>query len=449
MTNYENVYSSLNPSSLLRFSKSGFAQYQDSGLPTRKDEDWKYTDAKQFVDMSLQIPLKTSSQQKEGAVFELSRATQDYKSTFKYSIVLQDGFFIKEKSQLPKDVVVQSLQDDGKIFSYHSETFYREIKCDSFFHLNEAFCQDGILIELARNQVVEEPIEIVHISTKGFQSFPRVLIKAGVMSEIRLVERFISSTVSSTTEGREGQSSDDETSDNKTSLSNSVTEIFAESGAQVQYVQTQEENFASRHIGHINAIQNNDSRCQITTVALGGETTRFNVNTRLLGRGAFGGINSLYLTKEGQHVDHCTVLDHVEPHCESGQLAKGVLSGRSRSVFNCLVRIRKEAQKTNSQQLNKNLLLDPQAEADTRPQLQIDADDVKAAHGATVGQLNDDEVFYLQSRAIGKEQAVQMLSLGFVEEVLFEISDLDLRHFLHEKVKAHYAEHMVKGKALL
>lgn len=395
---------------------SALRSFLARGLPTRKDEDWKYTDLKNWIAREYRVPAWEKK--------------IPFSPSFENHIVIHNGLYRYDLSKvdgLPDGVAVTPLREKASALRHHSETFYREIKRDVFFHLNEAFAFDGAVIEIADRVACETPLEIIHLTDDATYSAPRVTVKAGKFSEARIVERFVSV-------GGEAH------------FSNAISEVFLEAGAQIQYVRLQEENENSLHIGHLNCLQNVDSRCEVTAVSLGGGLSKHNINMRLLGAGASARLGNLYLTHGGQHADFCTVIDHAEPHCESDQLAKGILADKSRAVFNGTVRVRPKAQKTQAAQLNKNLILDPQAEINTRPQLQIDADDVKASHGATVGQLDPEELFYLQSRAIDRPQAARILAVGFAEEVIFRVRDDRVREFLQSKVRECFARFHLREK---
>ena len=393
-----------------RANAFAFAEFQKQGLPNRKNEDWKYTNVEKWLPQSLNLPDWSGGQ----------LADLNVKSDFEYSIVLHNGFFREDLSNIPAAVSVRPFRKVKDALGHQSEAFHSELKRDSFYHLSEAFTYDGVVIEVKDGKVVEKVLEVIHVSDSDLFVPARVLVRCGRSSQVELIERFVSS-------GSDYH------------FSNVITEIFAEAGAVIKYAQVQEQNHQAFHIGHLNIVQNADSVVDVLTASLGGGLTRFNVNSRLLGRGANVALNSLYLVEGKQHTDLCSIIDHVVPRCESQQLAKGVLTGPSRAVFNGLIRIRPDAQKSNSSQLNKNLILDKKAEVDTRPQLLIDADDVKAAHGATVGQVSEEEVFYLQSRAISRSEAVRILAIGFADEVLFNFTSADIRAAVQKKTHEKFA----------
>jgi Fe-S cluster assembly protein SufD len=249
----------------------------------------------------------------------------------------------------------------------------------------------------------------------GFASHPRLLVKAAENSHATLVERHVAL-------------------DEAVYLSNVVSEVELDGNAALNYYRLQEESAKAFHISGVHVRQDRDSRFDSHTVTLGSALVRNDVDARLAAVGAHCELNGLYLAGGRQHVDTHTRIDHLQPHCSSNEFYKGILDGHARSVFNGKVIVHPDAQKTDARQSNKNLLLSADAEADTKPELEIYADDVKCSHGATVGQLDADAVFYLRSRAIDEDAARNLLTFAFAHEIIDQVKIPALRSYLDQAV---------------
>src|SRR5439155_12196054 len=223
-------------------------------------------------------------------------------------------------------------------------------------------------------------------------------------------------------------------------FTNAVTEVAVGEGAVVEYNRVQEENEAAYHIANVQFQQARSSRVHATTLAFGGALVREDSGTVLNGEGSECTLNGLYITLDRQHVDNHTVIDHAKPHCSSRELYKGVLDGSSTGVFNGKIIVRQDAQKTDSKQSNKNLLLSEGAAINTKPQLEIYADDVKCTHGATIGQIDAEALFYLRSRGIGVNEARALLTQAFASDVIDKIKFAPLREHLKDALRARLAE---------
>jgi Fe-S cluster assembly protein SufD len=276
-----------------------------------------------------------------------------------------------------------------------------------FVALNTAFLQDGAFVSIPRGKAVERPIHLLFVSTHDRRgtatvSHPRNLILAGDDSQAMVIESYIGLN-------------------NALYFTNAVTEIVAGENAVVAHYKLQRESEEAFHISTVQASLSHNSNFSSHSIDLGGALVRNDVNAVLDGKGIECTLDGLYMVAGRQHVDNHTRIDHVKPHCSSRELYKGVLGGRSKGVFNGKIYVHKDAQKTDAKQTNKNLLLSEDAVINTKPQLEIYADDVKCTHGTTIGQLDQEAIFYLRSRGIDLEAARGLLTYAFASEMIGRI----------------------------
>ena len=285
--------------------------------------------------------------------------------------------------------------------------------------LNTAFMEDGGAVRLGPDRTLDRPVHLVFLAVPGQASnrivHPRNLVVVGANSRLTLVEAYAGTA-------------DD------VYCTNAVTEIVLEENAALDHYRLLREGAGTFHVGTVQVRQAPNSRYRSHAVTSGGAMTRVEINVLLDGEGADCLLQGLYVAGGAQHVDNRTAIEHAKPHGSSRELYKGVLGGRARAVFNGKVVVRKEAQKTDAQQSNKNLMLSPEAEIDSKPQLEILADDVRCSHGTTIGQLEEDELFYLRSRGLNKAMARKLLVHGFAGEVLDGIDIEDLKNALTAQV---------------
>jgi len=329
--------------------------------------------------------------------------------------------------ELPKGVKVCSLaaalQTDGSLIERHLGQ-YADAKTHAFVALNTAFFEDGVFIEIPRGAVLQKPLHILQISYgagKPAVSHPRNLIVVGETGQASIIETFVSLEEDRT-------------------FTNTVTEIVAAEGALVDYTKVQQESDAAYHYARVQVHQERSSSVATHSIQLGGLLTREEVNAVLDGEGAESHLYGLYVIAGQQHVDNHTIIDHAKPHCPSREVYKGVLDGKAQGVFNGKIIVRPDAQKTDSKQSNKNMLLSEDAIINTKPQLEIYADDVKCTHGATVGQIDPEAVFYLRSRGIGAAEAKKLLTFAFANDVMERIKYQPLR----EQLAARMYERLAK-----
>ncbi len=281
---------------------------------------------------------------------------------------------------------------------------------NTFTALNTAFLLDGAFVEIPEGMILEKPIHLLYLSTAPTDTVfhPRVLIVAGKGSEATIVESYISLT-------------------DHRYFSNAVAEVVLGEGSILHHLKIQKESPKGFHVSTIQVQQNRDSAYSSFVLTLGAELSRTDLNVRIDGLGARCTLNGLYLVSGNQHTDHHTEIDHVRPHGTSQELYKGILDGKSRAVFNGKIIVRKDAQRTDAKQVNKNLLLSDGARINTKPQLEILANDVKCNHGATIGHLEEEALFYLRSRGMSDPSARTLLMYGFVNDVSGRIRSEEVR----------------------
>jgi len=289
---------------------------------------------------------------------------------------------------------------------------------NSFAAFNQAFFLDGGSVHVPAGVSVEDPIQFIFISTvkQGGQTIqPRNLIVAEANSKVTVIESYIST-------------------ENAAYFTNAVTEIIVGDNAALEHIKFQDEADAAFHLATIAAQLGRASNVSVHSFALGAKLSRTNIRTKLAGEGLECILNGLYLTRGEQLADHHMIVEHAQPHCASHEYFNGILDDKSRGVFHGRILVREIAQKTDAKQTNKNLLLSDDATADTKPQLEIYADDVKCTHGATIGQLNDESIFYLRSRGIGADNARRMLIHAFAGEIIARVKHDSVREKLDQLV---------------
>ncbi len=283
-----------------------------------------------------------------------------------------------------------------------------------------AFLQDGAFVYVSRNAALEQPLHVVHVATPAADpivSQPRTLIVLDEGASAVVVESFVAAG-------------------DGVYLTNAVTEAAVGANAQLDYVKLQRESEQAFHIASLHVRQERASRFRSHSISLGAELSRNDIFAVLAAEGAECLLNGLFLTGGRQHVDNQTTIDHAKPHGTSRELYKGILGGRSRGVFNGKIIVRPDAQKTDARQSNRNLLLSDRAEIDTKPNLEIHADDVRCTHGSTIGHLDEDALFYLQSRGIPERASRRLLTRAFAAEIVDTLPTAPVREGVHELVDA-------------
>lgn len=383
--------------------------FQKVGLPNKRDEDWKYTDASHLEDL-LEIGGSNSA---------INAQSLGMVGLDAYRMVFTNGLFDESQSSLPEGVSIVSLAAlEASVSNESSEALAKlfqvsgdEPLFSGLTALNAAVASDGAAVCLADSSVLDKPLYILHISNQN--NAVRHGLMLGENAQAHVIEHFIS------------------TGEDK-ALSNCATAVILKSGASLEHSRLQQEGEKQSHIARVEVKQCRDSSYTFHGVELGAPLSRTDLVVSLSEQGASCELNGLFVLDGRQHVDHHTRVDHQAPHCTSRESYRTVLDGRSHAVFNGKVVVHEGAIKTDSSQSNGNLLLSKYAEIDTKPELEIYNDDVKCAHGATVGQLDDKQLFYLRSRGISQEAAQELLTFAFADEVLAAMSNQAVRLYVEK-----------------
>ena len=387
--------------------------FETKGFPTKKEEDWKYTSLNSLLKVNFSIFTKQDN----------SLEYKDVKKYFlheidTYKIVFIDGIYSSNLSETTHDgidVCLMSAALNKPMYKQIIDVYFNKVasKDESLTNLNTAFSKEGAYIYIPKSKVPKKPIEILHFSTGNEASLllqPRNLIIAEENSELQVIERHQSLTANEV-------------------FTNSVTEIFAAKHAIVDYYKIQNDVSTASLIDNTYINQKGDSIVNVHTFSFGGKLIRNNLNFYQNGEHVNSTMKGVTIIGEKQHVDHHTLVHHIEPNCESHQDYKGIYGENATGVFNGKIIVDRLAQKTNAFQQNNNILVSDKATINTKPQLEIFADDVKCSHGCTIGQLDEEALFYLQSRGIPKKEARALLMYAFANNVLesVRIPELKLR----------------------
>lgn len=402
---YEGVLNGHRDHQLHNFRTAAIQRLDALDFPTRRDENWKYTS----VNRLLQLPLQDSY------AVEIDQATLEQYVIPELNacrLVLVNGILQKELSDLedvPAGFQLQSLEQALENADSQAEVKAMldaalEDEHNPFSALNVAFAKNGFFLSVAAKAVVERPIHIIHIAAPTEEPVfinPLLFVSAGAHSEATVVETYHA------LEGAEHPY-----------FTNVLSRVLVGVNAHFHHYRIQNESLAANLISNITIHQQQDSTYYNYLLDVGGALVRNNMSAVLQGQNTNTNYYGIYLAKGQQHIDNQTFIDHALPHCESNELYKGILDDRGRGVFNGKVLVRQDAQKTNAYQQNSSLVLSKTAAMDTKPQLEIYADDVRCSHGATIGQLDESSVFYLRSRGLNDLQARQLLQQAFLLEVV-------------------------------
>lgn len=396
---------------------SAFGRFLERGFPTTRDEEWKFTSVAPIAQQDWQLPSQAGSEAATGAL----ASALDFGHAFRIQAVLVNGRVSRERSSLdglPAGVTISTLQE-----AWASQPALEGPSLTSdhpFVLLNTAFFEDGIFIHVAPKTVVTEPLHIECLSLAGDVPVlvsPRIFIVVGEQAEVSIVENYGGTTGAPV-------------------LTNAVTEVLVGPGAIVDHVKVQREAATAFHMASTFVHLHRAATFASRAITFGGRIARNDISATLAGEGAECTLNGLYIANGETLVDTHTTIDHAQPHCPSHEIYKGILDDRARGVFNGKIIVRPDAQKTDAKQTNKALLLSADATINTKPQLEIFADDVKCTHGATVGQLEADQLFYLRARGIAEADARNILIHAFASDVLNGIR--------HEAVREHLEAALVE-----
>jgi len=402
------------PAFMSGLRRDAAARFQASGLPSRKIEEWRFTNLKGLAETHF-------------ASYGPEMSTPDLKPHLvpgAHRLVFVDGRLNQELSdvgELPAGVILDGLQRTLETDSASVESSLGDATAENtnpFVALNTAQFVDGAVLRIAPGTLVDRPVQLVFVRSGHDQptmNLPRILVVAGSSSQATIVENYLGGT--------------------EPGFTCAVSEVFLDQGAVLDHYKVVEDGPAATHIATLQVRQARDSAFRSHSFSLGGKLIRNDIAATLNGPGADATLNGLYLTGGRQHVDNQLRVNHAAPLCTSHQLYKGVLDDNSRAVFNGRIVVDQDAQKTDARQSNRNLLLSEGALAFSNPQLEIFADDVRCTHGSTVGRLDEDAIFYLRSRGIDRASARSLLTLAFASEVVDGVRIDHTQHHLREHLQ--------------
>ena len=409
-------FSDTNPHWIRELREAAAVKFQKIGLPTARhgNEEWKYTDVGPIAKGGFQPAVAEVIDDSGSDALN----SIDLGGPSAIQLVFVNGRYssgLSSVGNLPSGVMVMNLADAVVLASdLVRDNLSRYADCDSngFTALNTACTDDGAFLYIPESTSIDEPIKLLFLTgAQGVDIFAntRVLIVADVNSKVSVVESFGC------------------LSDSGRYFSNNVTEIRLADGANVNYSKIQQHSDNGYHVSTTEVALGRDSRFSSVNVDLGGKLVRNNLNVLTEDEGSTCNLNGLYMVNGNQHVDNQVIIDHAKPYTESRELYKGILDGKSRSVFHGSIIVREGAVKVNASQVDKNLLLSNEAEADTKPAFWVYCDDVKCGHGAACGQIDENSLFYLRSRGIDEKVAMSMLTRAFLSEVVDTVTNEALR----------------------
>ncbi|HKJ81955.1 MAG TPA: Fe-S cluster assembly protein SufD [Ignavibacteriaceae bacterium] len=413
---FENSLNGESTAPIHKIRKEAISNFSNLDFPNTRDEEWKYTN----ISPLLKYNFKPSLEKQDVKQEQVNKYLFD---ELEHSLlVFVNGHFdagLSRIKHLPKGVIAGSIagaiKEKSPVVEKHFGK-YADYKNQIFTALSTAYTKDGAFIYVPDGKIVEEAIHILFLTTESDENIltqPRNLFVAGKNSQVRLIEHYASL----------GEN---------IYFTNSVTEIFADENSIVDHVKLQEENRKSFHVARMEIDQEKNSNFSSHAISLGGDIARNDFNSRFNDEGGECMMNGLFLTDGTQLFDTHSLIDHAKPHCNSHEHYKGILDDKSRGVFNGKVIVRQDAQKTNAFQENNNIILSNDALINTKPQLEIFADDVKCSHGATIGQLDEEAMFYLKSRGIGEETSKSILIHAFASDVIKSIKIKAIKDYVEK-----------------
>ncbi len=413
LSNYKEQFDKMKPSfkdvPSYKHKIKSFDDFMLKGWPTKKEEDWRYAKLNKIEKVEYQ-----------NYIFNIDKPKALFEHGFDFpvnNLVFRNGIFDKQLSQLSREAISYIKFKDHGCFS--PLPGLSKLKDSSFYNLNISFNLETFYIDIPDNVVVPEPIvfSFVYDLDSTTMYHPQIDIIVGKNSQVKFIEQHKSN-------------------ENEISLINPITKLRLHENSKVKYVRLAQLNGPKiKHTGHFVSQQQRDSSLHFVSVNLGGEFNRLDSEFYHEGKGSYLEVNGLCFSKGSEQVNYLSRIFHEQGYNESHQLYKCVLDDKSSSSFDGLMYIAPQAQKVNSSQLNKNLILSKEADVNTKPQMDINADDVKAAHGATVSELNEEEIFYLMSRGIKKADAIKIIERAFIDEIILKVGDLNIQHWLRGLVK--------------
>ena len=415
------------PRWLQSLRQEAFARFSETGFPTTHDEDWRFTNVTAVSNTAFELAGAEVVSKEQLEPFGTAQ--------FACCLVFVNGLFSQEHSTvpaMPKGVKIGSLAAQLKSDPAEVEAHlgrHLNTQRDAFAALNTAFIEDGTYVHVPRGIVVETPIYVLYVTVPGAtptMNHPRNLIVAHENSQVTVVEDYVSLGAGIT-------------------FSNAATELVAGDNASVSHYMIVREGEQAYNFSTLRIQQGRHANVATHSLLLSGALVRNNVHPVLAGEGSECLINGLFMANGRQHMDNYMLVEHASPHCDSRQFYNGILNGQSHGVFHGRIIVHKDAQKTDAKQTNRNLLLSDDAQIDTKPQLEIYADDVKCTHGATIGQFDENALFYLRSRGLAETAARHVLLLAFANECLDRMNSPQVRDHLEKLVVAGLPESATFG----
>ncbi len=443
MNNYLEHFQALKPTFIgnhlpwLRHAREkSLARFVSAGFPNRHMEDWKYTDLSFLAKQTYAWTPRNESITREMI------AAYNLENTPTHQLVFVDGYFdatLSVINELPEGVVLNSLNElllytPEKIEPYLSES--DNPSSVALRNLNTAFMSDGFFLSIPKNTAIENPIHLLFLTTHIDDIATHPSEESQPIESTLLNNRNIIVLAENTTATifEQHVSLHNRKSIEHPLIKNSFTTVETKENAQLHYYKLQQEHAHTIHLAHTDVQQSRDSQVTSYSISLGSKLARDTLNVALNATGASCDLNGFYALSDKQHTDHHTRIDHYHPHGESRECYKGILKDHAKGVFNGKVIVHPDAQKTNSQQVNKNLLLSNTAEMNTKPELEIYADDVKCTHGATVGQIEPETLFYLRSRGLDEMEATALLVHAFYDDILQRMKHSEIGNAIQQAV---------------
>ena len=398
--------------SLLDLRKKSFKSFINSGLPTKKWENWQFTNFSNIENQNFRLPHSKNITKIPDILPGRIPNT--------YLALIINGFYQAELSNLPDDVKISFDDDHFKLSSeyYSSENMRNDWKnsLNPFYMLNTSMMNSGITIHLKKNTILSKPIQIIYLTasnTDKIMNHPRFIFNVGDNSEMTLIEHYISS--------------------NSTSyFNNTVTNVGLGENSFLNHIRIQEEASNSNHVANTFYKLDQKSTLITNSASFGSSLYRHNINLKFCGNNSNANYSALSLIEKKQHHDQNITIEHMTDSCQSDQLFKYILSDESSGVFNGKVVVEEHTKQTNANQSNKNLVLSPTALMNANPQLEIYAEDVKCSHGSTTGQIDPEALFYLKSRGLSHQKSMELIMSGFISDVIEFIKNEDIAKYLNE-----------------
>ncbi len=404
------------PEYFLVLRRNALKELEGLDFPTSKTEYWKYTRVGKIINNKYEL----------GALEEVAIQSYLIENLDANILVVVNGYYQASLSKIDSEngINIVSLSNAKKLELEGVKTHFNQFtkdKSEIFLAINNAYHTDGVCIEVDKNVQAKKPIHIINITAgDNVLSQSRNLVVANVGSEVKVIESFINEK-------------------GTTNFLNHVSEFFVADNAKVEYNKIQDKKENNYSVTTEQVYQEANSNFTINTATFNGALVRNNLNIEVDASNCETNLSGLYLGQDKDHIDNHTVVDHKKPHCNSNEVYKGVLDDESTGVFNGKVFVRQDAQITNAFQQNNNILLTDNASVNSKPELEIYADDVKCSHGSTTGQIDEEAIFYLQSRGISKRGAMKLMINAFAKDALEKISIEPLQEYIDQKIEERFA----------